>query len=158
MPLDKVELSDLGTFPLPRGAFCSSHWFSFHPSGIVAAGFYGGGTQLFDVRDPRHISSYGHAIWGASEVWDTYWVPVYDKAGRDTGRMSNLVYSVDLVRGLDVYAVDLPGRDLDHPPRPARLRPRRPGHLDARSRARRDGAGGPHRRRRAAPEARPTLA
>ena len=33
VPLDKVELSDLGTFPLPVGAFCSSHWFDFHPSG-----------------------------------------------------------------------------------------------------------------------------
>ncbi len=109
VPLDKVELSDLGTFPLPQGAFCSAHWFSLHPSGIVAAGFYGGGTQLIDVRDPRHISSYGHATWGASEVWDSYWVPVYDKRGVDTGGKTNLVYSVDLVRGLDVYAVDLPG-------------------------------------------------
>jgi hypothetical protein len=109
VPLDKVELSDLGTFPLPQGAFCSAHWFSFHPSGIVAAGFYGGGTQLIDVRDPKHISSYGHATWGASEVWDSYWVPVYNKAGVDTGKKTNLVYSVDLVRGLDVYAVDLPG-------------------------------------------------
>jgi hypothetical protein len=109
VPLDKVELSDLGTYPLPQGAFCSAHWFSFHPSGIVAAGFYGGGTQLIDVRDPKHISSYGHASWGASEVWDSYWVPVYNKAGVDTGKKTNLVYSVDLVRGLDVYAVDLPG-------------------------------------------------
>ena len=109
VPLDKVELSDLGTFPLPEGAFCSAHWFSFHPSGIVAAGFYGGGTQLLDVRDPRHIASYGHATWGASEVWDSYWVPVYGKNGQDTGKKTNLVYSVDLVRGLDVYAVDLPG-------------------------------------------------
>ena len=33
VPLDKVELSDLGTYPLPVGAFCSSHWFDFHPSG-----------------------------------------------------------------------------------------------------------------------------
>ena len=109
VPLDKVELADLGTFPLPEGAFCSAHWFSFHPSGIVAAGFYGGGTQLLDVRDPRHIASYGHATWGASEVWDSYWVPVYGKNGQDTGKKTNLVYSVDLVRGLDVYAVDLPG-------------------------------------------------
>jgi hypothetical protein len=109
VPLDKVELSDLGTFPLPQGAFCSAHWFSFHPSGIVAAGFYGGGTQLIDVRDPKHLSSYGHATWGASEVWDSYWVPAYNRSGTDTGQKTNLVYSVDLVRGLDVYAVDLPG-------------------------------------------------
>jgi hypothetical protein len=109
VPLDKVELSDLGTFPVPQDAFCSSHWFSYHPAGVVAAGFYGGGTQLVDVRDPRHLKPYGHASWGASEVWDSYWVPRYGKDGVDTGRKTNLVYSVDLVRGLDVYAVDLPG-------------------------------------------------
>ncbi len=109
VPLDKVELSDLGTFPLPQGAFCSAHWFSYHSSGIVAAGFYGGGTQLIDVRNPRKLSSYGHATWGASEVWDAYWAPVYSSTGRQTARQTNVVYSVDLVRGLDVYAVDLPG-------------------------------------------------
>ncbi|MDQ6714619.1 MAG: hypothetical protein M3Z83_00720 [Actinomycetota bacterium] len=109
VPLDKVELSDLGTFPLPQGAFCSAHWFSYNPAGIVAIGYYGGGTQLIDVRDPQHLKSYGYAVWGASEVWDAYWMPVYDTNGRDTGQKTNLVYSVDLVRGLDVYAVDLPG-------------------------------------------------
>jgi hypothetical protein len=109
VPLDKVELSDLGTYPLPQGAFCSAHWFSYHPSGIVAAGFYGGGTQLVDVRNPRDLKSYGHATWGASEVWDAYWVPVYDRTGAQTGKSTNLVYSVDLVRGLDVYSVALPG-------------------------------------------------
>jgi hypothetical protein len=110
VPLDKVELSDLGTFPVPHYAFCSSHWFDYHPSGIVTAGFYGGGTQLIDVRDPRHLKPYGHATWGVSEVWDSYWVPAYDKRGVATGKRTNLAYSVDLARGLDVYAVDLPGR------------------------------------------------
>jgi hypothetical protein len=118
VPLDKVELSDLGTYPLPEGAFCSAHWFSYHPSGIVAAGFYGGGTQLVDARDPRHLTSYGHATWGASEVWDSYWVPAYSRKGVDTGRLTNLVYSVDLVRGLDVYAVDLPGGSTTSDPLP----------------------------------------
>jgi hypothetical protein len=109
VPLDKVELADLGTFPVPQYAFCSAHWFDYHPSGIVAVGFYGGGTQLVDVRSPRDLKSYGYATWGVSEVWDAYWVPVYNKNGVATGKKTNLVYSVDLVRGLDVYAVDLPG-------------------------------------------------
>ena len=113
VPLDKVELSDLGTFPLPVGAFCSSHWFDFHPSGIVAAGFYGGGTQFIDVRDPRHLASWGHATWGASEVWDSYWMPVYSSAGVMTAKKTNLAYSVDLARGIDVYRVDLPGTAYD---------------------------------------------
>ncbi len=112
VPLDKVELADLGTFPLPVGAFCSAHWFDYHPSGVVSVGFYGGGTQFVDVRDPQDLKSYGHATWGVSEVWDSYWMPVYNKAGVATGKKTNLAYSVDLVRGLNVYAVTLPGSTL----------------------------------------------
>ena len=108
VPLDKVELSDLGTFPMPQDAFCSAHWFDYHPSGVVSVGFYGGGTQFVDVRKPRDIKPYGHATWGVSEVWDAYWVPRYTKAGVARGK-TNLAYSVDAVRGLDVYRVDLPG-------------------------------------------------
>ena len=109
-PLDKVELSDLGTFPSPVGAFCSSHWFDFHRSGIVAVGFYGGGTQFLDVRDPRDIRSWGFAYGGTSEVWDSMWLPRYTDRGRQTGRETNLAYSIDAVRGLDVYRVALPRR------------------------------------------------
>jgi hypothetical protein len=108
VPLDKVELADLGSYPLPQGGFCSSHWFDFHPSGLVAAGFYGGGTQVLDVRNPRDIKPYAHSIWGASEVWDAMWVPKY-RDGKQTRARTNIVYSIDLVRGLDVYAVDVPG-------------------------------------------------
>ncbi len=118
VPLDKVELSDLGNFPLPQGAFCSSHWFDFRPGGLVAVGFYGGGTQLIDARHPRKLTSFGHAVWGASEVWDSMWVPVYDEQGRQTGAKSNVVYSIDLVRGLDVYAVDVPGDGIGAEPSP----------------------------------------
>jgi hypothetical protein len=118
VPLDKVELADLGSFPLPQGAFCSSHWFDYRPGGIVAVGYYGGGTQLVDARDPRHLRSYGYAIWGASEVWDSMWVPAYDASGHQTGGKTNVVYSIDLVRGLDVYAVDVPGDGVGAVPSP----------------------------------------
>ncbi len=111
VPLDKVELSDLGSFPVPSYAFCSAHWFDYHPSGIVAVGFYGGGMQLVDARNPQDLKPFGHATWGASEVWDAYWAPVYNKAGKRTSESTNLVYAVDLVRGLDVYRVDLPGAE-----------------------------------------------
>ncbi|WP_109505474.1 hypothetical protein [Nocardioides speluncae] len=109
VPLDKVELADLGNYPLPNGAFCSAHWFDWHPTGIVAAGFYAGGTQLLDVRNPRDIKAYGHAWGGVSQVWDAMWLPRYDARGRQTGAKTNVVYSIDLVRGLDVLAVDVPG-------------------------------------------------
>ena len=114
VPLDKVELADLGTFPLPVGAFCSSHWFDYRPGGLVAAGFYGGGTQVLDVRDPRHIKPYGHSVWGASEVWDAMWVPVY----RD-GKMT---------RGTDER------RLLDRPGARSRRVHRRPARATARAR------------------------
>jgi hypothetical protein len=110
VPLDKVELADLGNFPSPHGAFCSSHWFDYRSGGLAAVGFYGGGTQVLDVRDPRDIKPYAHSIWGASEVWDAMWVPVYKK-GKQTGEKTQLVYSIDLVRGLDVYRVTLPGQE-----------------------------------------------
>ena len=109
VPLAKVELADLGTYPIPAGAFCSAHWFDYHPSGIVAIGFYGGGTQLIDVTDPTAPASHGYATWGASEVWDSMWAPVYNRKGVATSQRTNLIYSVDLVRGLDVYVVDVPG-------------------------------------------------
>jgi len=108
VPLDKVELADLGSFPSPVGAFCSAHWFDYRAGGLVAAGFYGGGTQILDVRNPRDIKPFASSVWGASEVWDAMWVPVY-RDGRQTRARTNVVYAIDLVRGLDVYAVDVPG-------------------------------------------------
>jgi hypothetical protein len=47
-------------------------------------------------------------VWGASEVWDSYWVPDYSKKDVRTDARTNIAFSVDLVRGLDVYTVDLP--------------------------------------------------
>ncbi len=48
-------------------------------------------------------------------MWDAYWVPQRNKNGVATGGKTNIVYTVDAVRGLDVYTVDLPGTA----PRPA---------------------------------------
>jgi hypothetical protein len=121
VPLAKVELADLATYPLPAGAFCSSHWFDYHQSGLVSVGFYGGGTQFIDVTDPLAPTSHGFAWFGASEVWDSYWVPVYTSRGVATGRKTNIAYSVDLVRGLDVLAVDVDGDGVGAVPDPALL-------------------------------------
>ena len=116
VPLDKVELTDLDASAPPVYGFCSAHWFDYHQSGIAAVGYYGGGLQLVDTRNPRKLTSYGRASWGASEVWDAYWVPKYDDFGRITKKRTHLVYTVDAVRGLDVYNVALPGSDsMDSP-------------------------------------------
>ncbi|HEY3006093.1 MAG TPA: hypothetical protein VGJ44_27340 [Kribbellaceae bacterium] len=111
-PLDRINPVDPGEgVALPDEAFCSAHWFDFHPSGIVAQGYYQGGLRLIDVRDPRNLVEFGYFAPGLSEVWDAYWVPVRNSQGIATGRKTNIVYTADLVRGLDVYTVDLPGSD-----------------------------------------------
>jgi len=92
----------------PVGGFCSAHWFDYHQSGIIAQGYYQQGMRLIDVRQPRELVQYGFFTTGASEVWDAYFVPEYDADGRATGKRSNLVYTADLVRGLDIVEVSLP--------------------------------------------------
>jgi hypothetical protein len=109
-PLDLINPVDLGEgVSTPHMAFCSAHWFDVHQSGIVAQGYYEGGLRLIDVRDPRDLKEYGYVASGLSEVWDAYWVPQRTKGGKATSSKTNIVYTVDAVRGLDVYTVDLPG-------------------------------------------------
>ena len=45
-------------------------------------------------------------------MWDAYWVPERNGKGQATGKKTNIVYTADLARGIDVYQVDLPGEDL----------------------------------------------
>ena len=109
-PLDRINPVDLGEgVSAPHMAFCSAHWFDVHQSGIVAQGYYEGGLRLIDARDPRDLKEYGYVASGLSEVWDAYWVPQRTKNGVATSSKTNIVYTVDAVRGLDVYTVDLPG-------------------------------------------------
>lgn len=61
-----------------------------------------------------NVDATGYATWGASEVWDSMWAPVYNRKGVATSRGTNLIYSVDLVRGPDVYVVDVPGDGNRH--------------------------------------------
>ena len=115
-PLDRINPVDVGEgVSAPQMAFCSAHWFDYHPSGIVAAGLYEGGLRLLDVRDARDIKEYGYVASGLSEVWDAYWVPQRNKNGVAGAGKTNIVYTVDAVRGLDVYTVDLPGSSSSTP-------------------------------------------
>jgi hypothetical protein len=109
-PLDRINPVDLGEgVSAPHMAFCSAHWFDVHQTGIVAQGYYEGGLRLIDARDPKDLKEYGYVASGLSEVWDAYWVPQRNKASVATASKTNIVYTVDAVRGLDVYTVDLPG-------------------------------------------------
>ncbi len=108
-PLDRwnTELLDSG-IETPAGAFCSSHYFDYNAPGFVAQGWYQQGTRILDVRDPADIKQVGYFFTGAMETWAAYWVPVRNAKGKVTGRTSNLVYTADAVRGVDVLEVGLP--------------------------------------------------
>jgi hypothetical protein len=109
-PLDIINPVALGDgLSTPVGGFCSAHWFDFHQSGIVAQGYYQQGLRFIDVRRATDLKQYGYVTGGGTEVWDAYWVPQRDAAGvASPSQKRNIVYTTDLVRGLDVYEVDLP--------------------------------------------------
>ncbi len=110
-PLDQTNAPaefDAGATP-PATAFCSAHWFDYHQGGFVAQGWYGAGMRILDVRDARNIKQLGYATGLATEVWDAYWVPQRDAAGVVIpGKKTNLVYTADAVRGIEVFEVTLP--------------------------------------------------
>ena len=101
-PLDLWYPEDSGVY----GAHCSAHYFDYNEKGIVTQGWYELGTRILDVRDPKNIKQIGVFLApGATETWASYWVPARDKKGKLTGKSTNIIYSVDHVRGLDVLKI-----------------------------------------------------
>ena len=102
-PLDNwnTELLDSGT-RTPAGALCSAHYFTVDDAGFVAQAWYAQGTRILDVRDPSDIKQVGYFIPAASEVWIPYFVPEYGPDGKQTGRSTDIIYTNDVVRGIDV--------------------------------------------------------
>jgi len=112
-PLDLINPVKVGDgLSAPVGAFCSAHWFDYHQSGIIAQGYYQQGLRFIDVRNARDLGQYAYVTGGATEVWDAYWVPQRNSKGVAQAKKTNLVYTTDLVRGLDVFEVDVPTKDL----------------------------------------------
>jgi hypothetical protein len=112
-PLDLINPVKFGDgLSTPIGGFCSAHWFDYHQSGIVAQAYYQQGLRFIDVRDARDLRQHAYVTGGGTEVWDAYWVPQRDKQGVALAKKTNVVYTTDLVRGLEVYEVDVPSRDL----------------------------------------------
>jgi hypothetical protein len=111
-PLDNwnSELMDTGEDTI-AGALCSAHYFTYHDAGFIAQGWYQQGTRILDVRDPADIKQVGYFYAGASETWHSYWVPERDAEGNVTGKDTNIVYTNDGVRGIDVLRVTLPTTD-----------------------------------------------
>ncbi len=112
-PLARINPVKIGDgLSTPVGGFCSAHWFDYHQSGIIAQGYYQQGLRFIDVRNASALAQYGYVTGGATEVWDAYWVPQRNSKGVAQTKKTNLVYTTDLVRGLDVYEVDVPSKDL----------------------------------------------
>ena len=127
-PLDRKTPDQLGGgLTLPAGAFCSAHWFDYHQDGFIAQGFYQAGLRILDVKDAASITQVGYATTGATEVFDAYWVPVRDENGVVTGEKTNLVYTTDLSRGIDVYEVTLPELTPEQAAAKAAMEERRAG-------------------------------
>ena len=107
-PLDNwnTEILNSGQ-PTVAGGLCSAHYFTYHDSGFVAQGWYQQGTRILDVRNPRDIKQVGYFFTGATETWHAYWVPQYVN-GVQTGKETNIVYTNDAARGIDVLQVGLP--------------------------------------------------
>ena len=107
-PLDtwNTEILNTGQGTV-AGALCSAHYFTYHDAGFIAQGWYQQGTRILDVRNPHDIKQVGYFFTGASETWHAYWVPEYVD-GVQTGRDTNIVYTNDAARGIDILRVGLP--------------------------------------------------
>lgn len=89
-------------------AFCSAHYFDVHHTGIVAQAWYMQGLRLIDGRDPTQLTQIGYFVTGAQEVFGAKWVPEYGEDGVQTGRDTDLLYTEDPSRGIEILRVDLP--------------------------------------------------
>ncbi len=83
----------------PATILCSAHYFD-ERGGLVAQGWYEQGTRILDVRNPADIKQVGYFVMPVTETWAAYWAPT-DPAGE-------IVYSVDLARGIDILHIERP--------------------------------------------------
>jgi len=90
------------------GANCSAHYFGYHDAGFVAQGWYEYATRILDVRNPKDIKQVGFFFTPASETWAAYWAPARNRLGAVNGKDTNIVYTTDVGRGVDVFEVKLP--------------------------------------------------
>ncbi len=85
------------------------------------------------MRDPSDIKQVGYFFTPASETWAAYWVPARNAKGFTNGKQTNLVYTTDVGRGVDILEVGLPTdkkpkdtRPVEAPIMPASLLALRP--------------------------------
>jgi hypothetical protein len=75
-----------------------AHWFqespTFHNGGYVVAGWYSQGTRVLQIDGNGKIEEAGFFLPYVGDTWAAYWVD------------AETIYSVDLVRGIDVLRFD----------------------------------------------------
>ena len=91
-----------------RATLCSAHYFDVR-DGLVAQGWYEGGTRFLDVTNPSDIRQVGYWIPAKNVTWSAYYPPT-DPSGQ-------IVYALDTTRGVDVIKID-----RGKPPTPRRRR------------------------------------
>lgn len=78
---------------------CSAHWFEprpdFSDGGIVALGYYGHGVRFLDVARNGDVEEAGYFLGWGGNTSAAYWIT------------DDIVYTVDMQRGIDVLKVSL---------------------------------------------------
>lgn len=95
--LDEWHVGTDGTLPEQKpfaATFCSSHWLDVHED-IVSIGWYEQGTRLIDASDPSDLRQIGYFMPLETQTWGAYM--------HETADGTLYVYSIDLLRGIDVF-------------------------------------------------------
>lgn len=81
---------------------CTNMWFQEHPSfrngGLVASAFFEHGTRFLEVDERGTISEVGYFAPAGGSTIATYWIT------------DEIVYAVDIVRGIDILRFTTPTR------------------------------------------------
>jgi len=81
--------------------FCSSHWIEYHED-LAVVGWYEQGVRILDVSDPSDVRQVAWFMPVESQAWGAYFNEVVE--GPFGG--GTYVYTMDYVRGIDVFKVD----------------------------------------------------
>ena len=101
-PANKFRLKTVGTWSpkdkegtIPLNS-CSAHYFDL-ANGLIAYGWYGQGTRILDIDDPRNPIQVAYFRPDGGNVWASYWYGDY-------------VIVADNARGIDVLKFDAGGK------------------------------------------------
>jgi hypothetical protein len=101
-PEKPFRLKTVGTWT-PKGKeatiqlnSCSAHYFDL-ANGLIAYGWYGQGTRILDIKDPRNPIQVGYFRPDGGNVWASYWYGDY-------------VIVADNARGIDILKFNEDGK------------------------------------------------